>query len=86
MSRAFICDHAERLFVSYKGLVELLDMDNIHCRRDNQLTIVSIEECDFCEEAVWSGHTNRHDDWDYNLTEGMYCEVGTECEYNDCGE
>jgi hypothetical protein len=64
MSRAFICDHCERLFASWKGLVNLLDMDNVQCWRNGQPRVVPIEQCNSCLEATWEPSSTSADDWE----------------------
>lgn len=88
MSRAFICDHCERLYASYKGMVDLLDMDNIQCRKDNKLTIVPIAHCNECEEASWENESTPSLELGHYTDKEIYCEgtFGEECEYYNSGE
>ena len=41
-----VCVYAERLFTNYLGWVDLLDMDNVVCRRADD--VVPIERCTGC--------------------------------------
>jgi hypothetical protein len=88
MSRAFICDHCERLYVSWRGFVDLLDMDNIQCRKDDKLIVVPIEHCNGCEEATWEHQGSSASEWDYYMNKEIYVngETRTEYEYYDSGE
>jgi hypothetical protein len=88
MSKAFICAHAERLYVSWRGLIDLLDMDNIQCRKDNQLTLIPIEHCEYCQEVVWEDTGVNSQDWEYYMNKETLIngEIGTEYEYYDSGE
>lgn len=89
MSRATICENCERLYVSYRGLIDLLDMDNIHCRKDGRLDVVPIEQCTYCDEATWENTGNPAQDWEYynGSQEEIYeSEIREECQYSDCGE
>lgn len=84
MSRAFICDHCERLFVSWRGLVDLLDMENVQCRRNDQLRVIPIEHCNGCEEASWEHDGASADDWEmYSKEIYFYDQDRTEYEYSD---
>lgn len=89
MSRAFICDHCERLYVSYRGMIDLLDMDNIQCRKGEKLAVIPIDACNSCEEASWEDAGVPSYNWDlYNSNKETTYEENarTECEYNDSGE
>lgn len=84
MSRAFICDHCERLYVSWRGFVDLLDMDNIQCRKGEKLTVVPIEVCTTCEDVVWEQETISADDWEVSVQEDIdVYQIRTEYEYYD---
>jgi len=48
------CDFKENRWINYRGLVNLLDLDNIICCYGDRLRTVSTDACLTCENLQWS--------------------------------
>jgi hypothetical protein len=58
------CEWSEKIFVNYNGWVDLLDIDNVRCFKDDKVREISTEECYFCEKFGWALNTLSAQDWE----------------------
>lgn len=80
MNGVNICIHCERIYVSFKGMVDLLDMDNIICRKNNTLDEIPIEYCYHCLDMEWDSSKT----YEFEHLLGRYMDENrTEDEFTD---